>query len=61
MGVKWGFQWGKVVSGGTLFLIGGIVSLVLWFAGYVNLWAIGAMVIGLFTMLTGLMGEEGVW
>ena len=60
--MKWGFQWGKVGSGAVLFLIGAVISLVLFFgAGRVNLWAAGAMVVGFFTMLSGLIGEEGVW
>ena len=60
-GLRWGFQWGKVGSGAVMFLVGGGISLVLWQGGYVNFWAIGATVIGAFTILSGLMGEDGVW
>jgi hypothetical protein len=60
-GFRWGFQWGKVASGGVMLLIGGGISFALWLGGIVNLWAAGLAVVGLFTMLSGLMGEEGVW
>jgi hypothetical protein len=58
---RWGFQWGKVGSGLVMLLIGGGISLALWLNGYVNLWAAGLAAVGLFTMLSGLLGEEGVW
>lgn len=58
---RWGFQWGKVGGGIVMLLIGGGLTVVMWFGGEINLWAIGLAVIGLFTMLAGLIGEEGVW
>lgn len=58
---RWGFQWGKVGSGAVMLLIGGGISLALWEAGYINFWAAGLAVVGLLTMLSGLIGEEGVW
>jgi hypothetical protein len=58
---RWGFQWGKVASGGVMFLIGGGISLALWAGGVVSLWPVGLAAVGLFTMLSGLMGDEGVW
>jgi len=60
-GVRWGFQWGKVVSGLVMLLAGGGISLALWLGGAISPWAIILAVVGLFTMLNGLMGEEGVW
>ncbi len=62
MGFRWGFQWGKVVSGGVMFLIGGVICLVLWLsADIVSMYAVGLTAVGLFTMLSGLIGEEGIW
>lgn len=60
-GVRWGFQWGKVGSGAGMLLIGGGISLALWLGGAINFWAVGLAIVGLFTMLSGLMGEDGVW
>lgn len=61
MGIRWGFDWGKVGSGGVMLLIGGGISLALFFAGRINFWAIGIAIVGLVTMLNGLIGEEGIW
>ncbi len=59
--VRWGFQWGKVGTGLVMLLVGGGISLGLWQTGIISFWAIGAAVVGLFTTLSGLIGEEGVW
>lgn len=59
--MKWGFQWGKVGAGAVMLLIGGGVSAVLLIGGVVNFWAAGLAIVGVFTMLSGLIGEEGVW
>ena len=61
MRVRWGFDWARVGSGATMLLIGGGISLVLGLGGRISLWAIGLAVVGLVTMLTGLIGEEGIW
>ncbi len=62
MGVRWGFQWGKVGAGATMLLIGGGISAALWFGDHiVSGWAVIAAVVGFFTMINGLMGEEGIW
>jgi len=60
-GVRWGFQWGKVGSGLVMLLAGAGISFALWQDGRINLWACGLAVVGLFTMINGLMGEEGIW
>jgi hypothetical protein len=60
-GFRWGFQWGKVASGGRMFLVGGGITLAGWFAGRIIPWALVLAIVGLFTMLNGLMGDEGVW
>ncbi len=60
-GFRWGFQWGKVATGGLMFLVGGGIALAGWFAGVLIVWAAVVAVVGLFTMLSGLMGEEGIW
>jgi hypothetical protein len=58
---RWGFQWGKVGAGLVMLLVGGGISLALWQVGYINFWAAGTAVVGVFTTLSGLIGEEGVW
>ncbi|MEM7474378.1 MAG: hypothetical protein AAF483_05240 [Planctomycetota bacterium] len=62
--VKWGFDWPKVGSGALMFLGGGAVALAGYLGGSISRLTIGAAVvalIGLFTMASGLMGEDGVW
>jgi hypothetical protein len=61
MGFRWGFQWGKVGSGAVMFLIGGGITLVGLLGGRLIIWPAALAVVGLFTMLSGLIGEEGVW
>jgi hypothetical protein len=59
---RWGFQWGKVGSGALMLLVGGGITSAGWLAaGRISLWAAGLAIVGLFTMLSGLTGEEGVW
>lgn len=61
-GFRWGFQWGKVTSGGGMFLVGGGITLAGWFADRrILIWAVALAVVGFFTMINGLMGEDGVW
>lgn len=64
-GVKWGFDWGKVIGGLTAFIVFGGLAAALFMASgrpsralvYLALPAVG----GLFTAINGLMGEEGIW
>jgi hypothetical protein len=61
-GIKWGFDWGKVGGGGLTFLIAGGITLALVVTtGRLYFWPAGIAVVGLFTCLSGLMGEEGIW
>jgi hypothetical protein len=61
-GIKWGFDWGKVAGGGLTFLIAGGITLALVVTtGRLYFWPAGIAVVGLFTCLSGLMGEEGIW
>jgi hypothetical protein len=60
-GFRWGFEWEKVGSGALMLLVGGGIAFVGWLAGAINGWALGLAVVGLFTMLSGLVGEEGIW
>ena len=61
-GVRWGFDWGKVVGGlGTFLIFGGITAAMAMTTGRVSLYLAGIALVGLFTMLNGLMGEEGIW
>jgi hypothetical protein len=60
-GFRWGFEWVKVGSGALMLLAGGGIALVGWLAGGIVVWAFGLAVVGLITMLSGLMGEEGIW
>jgi hypothetical protein len=64
VGIKWGFDWGKVVAGTAAFLVFGGLAVALFLAGgrikgviYLAIPAMG----GLFTAINGLMGEEGIW
>jgi len=60
--IRWGFQWEKVIGGGVTFLIaGGITIGLIISTGYLFYWPAGVAVVGFFTMLSGLMGEEGIW
>jgi hypothetical protein len=64
IGIKWGFDWGKFVTGLAAFLVFGGLAVALFLAGgrikgviYLAIPAMG----GLFTAINGLMGEEGIW
>jgi hypothetical protein len=61
-GVRWGFDWGKVAGGLVAFLIfGGITAAIAMSTGRIYIYTAGLAIVGLFTMLSGLMGEEGIW
>ncbi len=61
-GIKWGVQWEKVLGGLVTFLVAGGITLGLVVStGRLFFWPAGAAVFGLITMLSGLMGEEGIW
>jgi hypothetical protein len=61
-GVRWGFDWGKVAGGLLTFLIAGGITVALVFTtGRLFFWPAGVAIVGLFTALSGLMGEEGIW
>jgi hypothetical protein len=61
-GVRWGFDWGKVAGGLAAFLIfGGLTAAIAMTTGRIYFYLAGAAIVGLFTMLSGLMGEEGIW
>jgi len=61
-GVRWGFDWGKVVGGlGTFLIFGGITAAMAMTTGRISLYLAALAVVGVFTMLNGLMGEEGIW
>jgi hypothetical protein len=59
--VRWGFQWEKVAAGAGMLLLGGGVALVGWFLGRIILWAMVIAFLGACTMISGLVGEEGIW
>jgi hypothetical protein len=61
MGIRWGFQWGKVGSGALMLLVGGGILLASLCFGHISTWGAITATVGLFTMLSGLMGEEGIW
>jgi hypothetical protein len=61
-GVKWGFDWGKVIGGTVTFLVaGGITYMMFMASGRIFIWTTIAAIGGLFTAINGLMGEEGIW
>jgi hypothetical protein len=60
--VVWGFQWGKVGAGFVVFAVaGGICALAVIEGGVLPVKIAVIAGVGLFTMLSGLMGEEGIW
>jgi hypothetical protein len=60
--VRWGADWGKVAGGLLTFLIcGGICAAMFSASGRIPLYIAGVGIVGLFTALSGLMGEEGIW
>ena len=61
-GPRWGFDWGKVAGGLVAFLaFGGITAAMFMSTGRISIYLAGCAVVGLFTALNGLMGEEGIW
>jgi hypothetical protein len=64
-GIKWGFDWGKVVAGLASFLIfGGLTVALVMSTGRVSrgtVYLAVPAIAGLFTAINGLMGEEGIW
>lgn len=60
--MKWGFQWGKVGSGAATFVVaGGITVALLLVTDRLFFWPAGIAIVGFFVMLSGFIGEEGVW
>ena len=60
--VRWGADWGKVAGGLLALLIAGGINAALFFSvGRINIWLLIVAGGGLFTALSGLMGEEGIW
>ena len=60
--VRWGFQWHKVGGGAAMFVGAGLATLFLVLTtGRIFIYLAVITIIGLFTMLSGLMGEEGIW
>ncbi|MCA9104577.1 MAG: hypothetical protein KDA83_04065 [Planctomycetales bacterium] len=58
---EWGVEWYKVSGGATSLLVFGGITIVLLPVGVI---AIGPMILaigGLFTMVSGLIGEQGKW
>ena len=61
-GIKWGFDWGKVAGGlATFVLAGGFTLFMVLATDRIYFWPAGVAIVGLFTALSGLMGEDGVW
>jgi hypothetical protein len=60
--VRWGFDWGKVAAGlGAFLIFGGITAAMAMSTGRISIYLAVLALGGLFTMLNGLMGEEGIW
>lgn len=60
--VIWDADWAKVGGGLMTFLVaGGITAGLLFTTGRLFFWPAGIAAIGLFTCLSGLIGEEGIW
>jgi hypothetical protein len=61
MGLRWGLKWGKVAAGMFMVLTGSQILLNLWVEGRFSPWGFAVVVIGVYTLIIGLMGEDGVW
>lgn len=59
--VRWGFQWERVAGGALMFLGAAAALLVLPPMRRITMMLVAAAIVGFFTMLSGLMGEEGIW
>ena len=59
--VRWGFKWPQIVSGLVMLAIGGGFTYAGWLVGVISVWAAVLAMVGAFTLINGLMGEEGVW
>lgn len=59
--VRWGFKWPQVVSGLGMLALGGGITYVGYLAGAIPIWAAIMAVVGAFTLINGLIGEEGIW
>ncbi len=60
--VAWGFDWGKVAGGMLTFLAAGGFALFIFLGtGRISIYLPIIAAGGLFTALSGLMGEEGIW
>ncbi|MEQ8209701.1 MAG: hypothetical protein RH917_07700 [Lacipirellulaceae bacterium] len=60
--VVWGFDWGKAALGAGTLIVGGGLTYFSWTArGRISRGSAGLAIGGLFLMLNGLMGEEGIW
>lgn len=59
--IRWGFKWPQVGGGLLMLLIGGGIAIAGWLSGRFLPWPSAIAVIGLFTLLSGLIGEEGDW
>jgi hypothetical protein len=61
-GVRWGADWGKCFGGLVTFLICGGLSYALFTSsGRISIYLVVVGVGGLFTAISGLMGEDGIW
>jgi hypothetical protein len=64
-GIRWGFDWGKVVGGlGAFLIFGGLAVAIVMSTGRVSrgtMYLAVPAIAGLFTAINGLMGEEGIW
>jgi len=63
--VRWGFQWGKVFLGAAIaILAGGAAAMIIINTGRLRRGTatlVAAAMGGIFMMINGLMGEEGIW
>lgn len=63
--VRWGFQWGKVFLGLAIAIgAGGLAAMIIINTGRLRRGTatlIAAAMGGVFMMINGLMGEEGIW
>lgn len=62
MGVRRGIHWGKIGIGSLMLIVGGGIAATLWFeTSHVSIWAIVIAGTGLVTLISGLVGRDGLW
>lgn len=60
-GFRWGFDWVAISSGGTMILAGLAILAVGLVGGRIIFWGGILVIFGFFSVVKGLIGEQGIW